>query len=64
MLNGWKKFSKEKPMTKKPFAYFSGEAGVLKEKDGMWEAHFTFYGQKVCVPAEFFYGLLFMDDLK
>jgi len=64
MLGGWRKFNQEKPKSKNPFAYYGGTRGLLVEKDGIWEAHFTFQGHRVRIPALFFYDLLFMDDFR
>ena len=64
MLEGWRRFNKEKPKTKNPFAYYLGIRGLLVEKEGVWEARFTIQGHRVRIPAIFFHDLLFLDDFR
>lgn len=62
MLGSWKKFHKEKPKTRKPFAFFKGRRGILSYENGQWEFISGKPADRINLPAAFLKELLFMDD--
>lgn len=62
MLGSWRSFNKEKPKTKKPFAFLRGRRGILSFEKGCWEFVSGKAEDKINIPAVFLKELLFMDD--
>jgi len=64
MLSAWRNFQKDKPKTKKPFAFCGKTRGVLSFENGYWEFIAGKGEHKLNLPASFLKGLMFMDDFR
>lgn len=64
MLQGWRKFGPETPITSSPKAYFDGKFMRLCKKDDEWFLSLRVDGEKIYLPAFEVLGILFMDDLR